>query len=337
MSENKVSTLVLSKDDKKLEILNDSLALIERPEDANLYSIFEKICKDLAQQLLDIALNKEEVDFTLTISNPSSIQRMYIFRKKISEEKVFLEIRRDEFLNSNLEKEFFRIENEKINLCRLELKRAEEEQSFVQKKYFELLNEMSKLNNELLNTQRELYKKNIQLETVTNSLKELNMKLQKLALLDPLTGLYNRWYLYSVFNREITQARRQNYRLVMAFLDLNHFKFINDNFGHVEGDKLLKKFASILLKNVRKDYDYVFRFGGDEFLILFINARMADVELVMERIRNHMKEVSSILTFGCGLLEIDPNVDTNLEELLNKVDILMYEDKAKRKKAKEEK
>ncbi|GAB6182365.1 GGDEF domain-containing protein [Thermodesulfovibrio hydrogeniphilus] len=286
---NKTSIFLISNEGKVLKTIEDSLLLADDTHGNTLSLIIEKLCKTLFDQLLNILL-KDESECMLSINDYSGSSHAYILRKKISDNKIFFEIRKDELINNELEQEFLRLENEKINLCRLELKRTEEEKSFFQKKYLEVLEEMSRLNNELLNTQRELYKKNLQLEVATNSLKELNLKLQRLALCDPLTGVYNRWYLHSVFNREITIAKRQNYKLVLALLDLNNLKFINDTYGHIEGDRMLKNFSHLIQKNIRKNYDYVFRLGGDEFVILFINSNISDAEKIMERIKNQMKK-----------------------------------------------
>lgn len=109
-------------------------------------------------------------------------------------------------------------------------------------------------------------------------------RLEELVITDPLTGLHNRRYLDTVLPREFEQAKRHDNDLACLMLDLDHFKRINDTFGHEFGDTVLKKFAAILALNVRIG-DYAFRYGGEEFVALLpLTGKMGAVE-VGEKIR----------------------------------------------------
>ncbi|MBS3741468.1 MAG: GGDEF domain-containing protein, partial [Candidatus Cloacimonetes bacterium] len=97
--------------------------------------------------------------------------------------------------------------------------------------------------------------------------KELERKLREQSIRDSLTGLYNYGYLKEVSKKEANRAKRHNYKIGLLIADINFLKEINDMYGHQKGDEVIKQLASILNKTTRKEDD-VFRYGGDEFLIL---------------------------------------------------------------------
>jgi len=93
------------------------------------------------------------------------------------------------------------------------------------------------------------------------------MKWKKLALTDELTGVWNYRAFKTFYSQEFYRAKRHNYSLSLVFIDLNEFKKYNDTHGHIEGNQLLKNFTKIIQKELRK-YDYMFRYAGDEFILL---------------------------------------------------------------------
>lgn len=95
----------------------------------------------------------------------------------------------------------------------------------------------------------------------------LNRKIKEQAIRDPITGLYNRYYLNEILPSEIAGAARESYFISLIILDLDYFKNVNDTYGHAGGDIVLKTIATIL-KNTLRSSDFVFRFGGEEFLIV---------------------------------------------------------------------
>ena len=115
-----------------------------------------------------------------------------------------------------------------------------------------------------------------QLEDQLEEITLLHAKLNEQAVHDPLTGLYNRRYLDETLSRELSRAHRENHSLAVVMLDLDHFKQVNDTYGHAAGDTVLKELATLLNSGVRES-DMVFRFGGEEFLIAMpnINAEQA--------------------------------------------------------------
>lgn len=131
---------------------------------------------------------------------------------------------------------------------------------------------------------------------------ELNKKLENFSVKDHLTSLYNRRKLEEILLYEINiyLRREENFQIIM--LDIDNFKKVNDNLGHLEGDKILIEFGNILNKNSRKT-DFVFRYGGDEFIILLPNSPPPTVQIVIERINEKFKEkfIDYMEKFNIGL------------------------------------
>jgi len=116
-----------------------------------------------------------------------------------------------------------------------------------------------------------------------NALQEALEKNKKLATTDELTGLYNRRHFMEKLSQQKAVSERDNSDFVICFCDLDHFKRINDKFGHHTGDIVLQKFSEILRSSIR-EVDYAARFGGEEFVCLIVNADLKKAQKVTERI-----------------------------------------------------
>jgi len=188
------------------------------------------------------------------------------------------------------------------------------------------------------------------LEEVTkkydDSITEKEKLLQKtfeMAVNDSLTGLYNRQYMQNYLLNLIKKAKRnKNEKFAVIFLDLDNFKYVNDNFGHNKGDEVLKKVANIL-KNSFREYDLVSRYGGDEFVVIVESPFVEILDKLEERLRNAVKEefknlgISISIGFSYFPNDINYNLENEKEiikKLLNIADNRMYENKRKRKKDK---
>lgn len=153
-------------------------------------------------------------------------------------------------------------------------------------------------------------------------------QLQAQATLDPLTGMGNRRKLDQYFDTHIRQSEAR-YTGAMILLDLDHFKNVNDRFGHSEGDKTLQKVAKIIHKRLRIDTDQVFRYGGEEFLLLLPNTKLEDALIVAESLRQALviefasDSHSMTASFGCS--EYRPP-DT-LREWITRTDAELYQAK----------
>ena len=110
---------------------------------------------------------------------------------------------------------------------------------------------------------------------------------EKLATTDELTGLYNRRYFMEKLTQQKALSERDDSDFILCFCDLDHFKIINDTFGHHMGDIVLQKFAEIL-KSCIREIDYASRFGGEEFVCLLVNTDIQNAIKVTERIRQNL-------------------------------------------------
>jgi len=162
--------------------------------------------------------------------------------------------------------------------------------------------------------------------------KEAEEKLEKLARIDSLTGCYNRGYGLELLDRQIKLSHRSKSPLLLAFLDIDGFKAINDNFGHDEGDKVLKEVAE-LFKSTLREVDIICRTGGDEFLLIFPDNSLKDASLIRERLNKNLIKLNQTLKksykieLSIGLSEYNPDNPLTMDELIRIADKKMYEDK----------
>ncbi len=117
------------------------------------------------------------------------------------------------------------------------------------------------------------------------SLKKANEEIKALSITDSLTGCFNRGYLNEKLPREIKRATRYDHDLSVVLCDIDHFKKVNDTYGHQVGDTVLKAFARCLLDSVREGIDWVDRYGGEEFLVVLPETPFEDAARVAERLR----------------------------------------------------
>lgn len=153
-------------------------------------------------------------------------------------------------------------------------------------------------------------------------------ELERLAVRDPLTGLYNRRVFDEVARREAVRALRYHQPLFMFFLDVDRFKEYNDTFGHQAGDNLLVELASLLSLSVRDNVDTVFRFGGDEFTILFPHLMPDQALKVAERIReryNKLELEPTHLSIGIAHFKVKSgDVGKDIEDMMLRSDKALY-------------
>ncbi|SFP16320.1 GGDEF domain-containing protein [Hydrogenimonas thermophila] len=174
-------------------------------------------------------------------------------------------------------------------------------------------------------------------EVIAFQKKELEERF-KMAIRDPLTGLYNRSYLIEFADKSLQKHIRDeenNYAYVI-FFDLDNFKYVNDTFGHKEGDKVLKKVANILKKSFRS-YDIVARLGGDEFIVFLdsskIKESMFDIDKYLERIVGKIEAKFEKYNISASYgVAIFPKDGTTIEDLIDIADQRMYELKKEKKR-----
>ena len=151
--------------------------------------------------------------------------------------------------------------------------------------------------------------------------------LYEIATHDEKTGLYNSKFFKSVLGLELDKAKRGK-KLSLIMLDIDHFKKINDKYGHLAGDKILKQLANLLQQKIRKS-DIASRFGGEEFLIMLPNAAKEKAKMVAERLRKSVQSAGfkPRITISLGVSEYK-KADT-INNLINKADSALYRAKKK--------
>lgn len=154
-------------------------------------------------------------------------------------------------------------------------------------------------------------------------------RLEKIAMTDSLTGAFNRRYLTEETKWEIAQARRYGQKIGLLMLDIDHFKRINDEFGHVAGDRVLKELA-MRVKGQLREADTLARWGGEEFLVLLPHCTLDDTLGLAEKLRklisdNAFPDVGSV-RISIGASEYRPR--ETFIEWLNRTDRAMYRAKS---------
>lgn len=172
---------------------------------------------------------------------------------------------------------------------------------------------------------RELQRANEQLEELNTTLAKEKDRFAKLALTDMLTGLNNRAYLIEALSQKVDEAKRYGKTFSLLLLDIDHFKNINDYYGHLVGDSVLRQFGKLLKRETRVS-DIVARFGGEEFMVIFTEANLVKALQISERIRHAVAveqfELEGLrVTISGGVLCYKGETET---ELLKRVDDLLY-------------
>lgn len=118
---------------------------------------------------------------------------------------------------------------------------------------------------------------------------KLLREVQKLSIIDPLTGIYNRRYFDLYMKKVIPLSKRTNNPLSLIMIDIDHFKKVNDNYGHLCGDEALKHISDIIKSNVRNSDAYI-RLGGEEFVIILPRTLLDEAQILAERIREAVEQ-----------------------------------------------
>lgn len=188
----------------------------------------------------------------------------------------------------------------------------------VQRRQFALLTEMSDIN------------RSLQLEIERRE--ELEGELKRQATTDPLTGLFNRRQYEMLFHRERERSRRLDVPLSLCVLDLDHFKNINDRYGHDVGDQVLRHVAALLVNTLRQT-DIVGRFGGEEFILLLPETDLDQASSMVNRLRLQLQDApletdagNISLTATFGLTEVYTG-DSEIEAAVKRADKALYDGK----------
>ena len=169
------------------------------------------------------------------------------------------------------------------------------------------------------------------------SLEKANGEIRLLSRTDSLTGCYNRGYLNEHLAHEIKRASRYRHSLSIALCDIDHFKVVNDNYGHQCGDLILRELVQCILSLIRTDMDWLARYGGEEFLLVLPETAVGNAARMANRLRIHLakkivewegEKISITASFGVtGVNASKPFEKISPEDLINAADKYLYQAK----------
>jgi diguanylate cyclase (GGDEF)-like protein len=197
----------------------------------------------------------------------------------------------------------------------------------------QLTKSFNKMSVKLMDYLKELDNKQDELEKINSSLedivKERTKELELLSVTDSLTSIYNKRFLVESLNYNIELSKRYNEIFSVTILDIDHFKAVNDNFGHVEGDRVLMEISKFLSSKIR-DVDVLGRYGGEEFMIIMANTSLDEAYIASERFRKELSEIE----FGTNKIKITISggvaqymINETLIDIVNRADNNLYKAK----------
>lgn len=171
------------------------------------------------------------------------------------------------------------------------------------------------------------------------SLEKANGEIRLLSRKDSLTGCYNRGYLNEHLPHEIKRASRYHHPFSLAICDLDHFKKVNDTYGHLCGDMVLKEFVECIKSLIRSDMDWLARYGGEEFLLVLPETSFKNASRLAERLRKQIskkafkwegEKIAITASFGVtGFDKISPGEKFSPDDLIEMADQYLYQAKNK--------
>lgn len=158
--------------------------------------------------------------------------------------------------------------------------------------------------------------------------RDVREKLARLSITDSLTRLFNQRHFNYKLKEEVKRAKRQNRPLSLALLDLDNFKEYNDNFGHLEGDNMLSRAGKLILSHIRENVDIAFRYGGDEFAIILVDADRNTAKYIRDRLEKGFEDGCDVKA-SIGIATYSKEMD--LKEFIALADTNLYKAKKDKK------
>ena len=180
-------------------------------------------------------------------------------------------------------------------------------------------------------------KTGIRILELERSLRKSNTEIRILSITDPLTGCYNRGYLSERLPQEIKRAKRYRHPLSLVLCDIDHFKKVNDTYGHQTGDQVLIQFVQCITESIRDTVDWVVRYGGEEFITVVPETDFSGAYIMAERLRTtisqtaiKIQEKGIHITASFGVTGFDPDTpDEKIspDSMINQADKYLYQAK----------
>ena len=186
------------------------------------------------------------------------------------------------------------------------------------------------LQSKIESADKKLIQNNEQLKLQSEELIKINEEFRKLAITDPLTGLFNRRYFERAMKDELALALRHGDKHCVLLIDIDNFKNINDTYGHLEGDRVLQKFADTLKGQLRAA-DILSRMGGEEFVVLCKRVQQGNALSIAEKFRKKIEAMTIVIgadtvriTASIGVAVLPKGPDDTIEEILGEADEALY-------------
>lgn len=195
-----------------------------------------------------------------------------------------------------------------------------------------LLEEQEALKKQL---EREVDTRTEELKEALTKLSEAHIILKELNTIDAVTGIRNRQYCDEVLDQEWRRARRQGYDISMMLLDIDHFKRVNDTYGHLAGDECLAAVAEAVDQMFNRPSDVVARYGGEEFVVVLPYVSADNAENLAEQLRKMVEDSvykadghDLAVTISIGIATMTPDEENAPRDLIGRADQVLYEAKA---------
>ena len=174
----------------------------------------------------------------------------------------------------------------------------------------------------------------LELNIALQELESANQELERINVLDELTGLHNRRFYDQKIQAEYRRSRRNLTPLSLVLIDIDHFKAVNDTYGHLAGDKCLVWLAEIIKQSLKRSTDKAFRYGGEEFCLILADTDPKGALLLAEKLRLlvnqqvfHYQEIEITLTISCGISTYQQEKDITPEQIFSEADKALYQAK----------
>jgi diguanylate cyclase (GGDEF)-like protein len=182
---------------------------------------------------------------------------------------------------------------------------------------------------------REVDARTLELEDALSKLSEAHIILKELSTIDAVTGIRNRRYFDEELDQEWRRAKRQGYDISMLLLDIDHFKKVNDTYGHLAGDECLAAIAKEVDQMFNRPSDVVARYGGEEFIVVLPYVSSGNARILAEQLRKIIEESTYLgdghnlnITVSIGVATISPNEESAPRDLISWSDSVLYKAKS---------